>query len=98
MPFKKLTPSCNDSDHDLLAKIDHLLSVAAGRFGNDHLLTGGTATGEWTILHALADSTVTIVRNGVSETLNITAGDRIYGEITSIVVNSGDVELYKSCY
>lgn len=97
MAFKKLTPSCQDTDHDLLAKIDHLLSVAAGRFGHDHLVAGGSKTGEWTVLHALANSTVTIVRNGISESLNIAAGDRIYGEITSVVVNSGDVELYKAC-
>ena len=94
MAFRDLRAVGHETDNKLFQKITDSLAIALGQRGHDRY-TSGTNLGEWAILHAIAASTVTIVRDTVSETITLIAGDRIYGQITSVTVTSGDVELYR---
>jgi hypothetical protein len=86
-----------DSDNDLLRKIADALAIGLGQRGHDRFNGATAATdGEWAVLHALSAATVTVVRDGSTETISLAAGDRIYGAITNVTVASGDVEVYRA--
>jgi len=96
MAFRELRSRQADSDNDSLRKIVDALAIALGQRGHDRYSGATAATaGEWAILHAIAASVVTVIRDGTSEAISLGAGDRIYGQITSVTVSSGDVELYR---
>lgn len=96
MAFRDLRSRPRDTDNDTLRKIADSLAISLGQRGHDRY-TSGTNTGEWVILHAFAASVVTITRDTVVEAgISIIAGDRLYGQITSVTVTSGDVELYRA--
>jgi len=94
MSFRDLRAVGHETDNKLFQKMTDTLAIALGQRGHDRY-TSGTNLGEWAILHALAASTVTVIREGTTETITLIAGDRIYGQITSVTVTSGDVELYR---
>jgi hypothetical protein len=85
-----------DSDNNLLAKIVESLAVSIGQRGHDLYSAAGVHAGEWVVLHAITAATVEIVRDGLSETIVLVAGDRLYGQITSINVTSGSAEGYRA--
>jgi hypothetical protein len=96
MAFRELRSRPADSDNDLLRKIADSLAIALGQRGHDRFNGATAATaGEWAVLHAITAAVVTITRDTAVEAITLIAGDRIYGQITSVTVTSGDVELYR---
>lgn len=91
---RKLFSAGADSDNDLLRKIADSLAIGLAARGHDLLTAAGVQTGEWRVLHAITAATVTIIRDGVSETFSLIAGDRVTGNITSVNATAGTVELY----
>lgn len=96
MPYRELRPRNADSDNNLLTKITSSLAIGLGQYGADVYSSAGVHIGEWAVLHAVTAATVTFIRDGVSETLAIGAGDRVYGRITSVNATSGTVEAYRA--
>lgn len=94
--FRKLVSAPQDTLPNLTRKIVDLLAVGLGAYGADRYTTG-THPGQWRILHAIADSVVNYTRAGtVVSNVTIKAGDRLFGEISTVTVTSGDVELYRA--
>lgn len=97
MSFRDLRALPGDTDNKLYQKIADVLAIALGQRGHDRFNGATSATaGTWAILHAITASVVTVTRDGVTEAgISLIAGDRIYGQISSVTVTSGDVELYR---
>lgn len=97
MAFRELRASAQDTAHKLEQKLVDILAIALGQRGHDRFNGATSATsGEWAILHAITAATVTVIRDGITEAgITLIAGDRIYGQISSVTVTSGDVELYR---
>lgn len=97
--FGPLQPLINDDSQRLLWKIATLLSIGLGGAGVLAVTGAGTYTGPFAIYHALTDTVVASVAYNDSSTFlagaTVKAGDRIYGNIKSIVITSGTGELYR---
>jgi hypothetical protein len=93
------TPLNNDTAQRLLWKIAELLSVGLGGNGVLAVTGAGTFTGLFGIYHALTDTVVTSVTYSDGSSFaggsTVKAGDRIFGNIKSIVIASGTGELYR---
>ena len=96
MAFREVRPMRADSDNNLLTKVVESLAMSVGLRGHDLYSAAGVHTGEWVVLHAITAATVAIVRDGASETITLVAGDRIYGQITSVNVTAGTAEVYRA--
>lgn len=99
----KYLPRHDDTEQRLLVKIAAALTVGIGLGGSDYVSDATSHTGNWLILHAIEDTVISSLtyrsgtRGGASLAgKTIKAGDRLYGEIVSIQLTSGSVELYRA--
>lgn len=91
-------PLHSDDIQALLRKIGSYLATGLGLYGVKAITGAATVTGNFWVFHALTDTTVSSVTyaDGSSFTAGtlVKAGDRIYGQITSITISAGTGELY----
>lgn len=99
----KYLPRYDDTEQRLLVKIAAVLTAGLGLGGSDYFTDATLHSGNWVILHAIEDTVLTSVtyrpgtRGGDSLSgKTIKAGDRLYGEIVSVQLASGSVELYRA--
>jgi len=95
MAFRNLPSRNADSGNDLLRKIADSLALGLGQMGHDLYSAAGVHVGDWVILHAITAATVTIIRDGSTESFSLIAGDRVVGQISSVNVTAGTAELYR---
>jgi hypothetical protein len=94
-------PLISDGQPRLEWKIASYLAAGLGLGGVVAVSGAGTATGRYWIYHALTDTVIASITyaDGTSSFLagsTVKAGDRIYGDFTSITFTSGTGELTKA--
>lgn len=93
-------PLHSDDIQALLRKIGSYLATGLGLYGVKSVTNTATNTGNFWIYHALTDSVIAAITyaDGSSGPVGQTvkAGDRIYGQITSLTLTSGTGELYNA--
>lgn len=93
-------PLHSDDAQALLRKIGSYLATGLGLYGVKAVTGTSAVTGNFWIFHAITNSTIAAITYAdgstgpVGQTIN--AGDRIYGQITSITLSSGSGELYNA--
>ena len=99
--FSTLFPRFDDEKQKLEWKTAAILALGAGISGSDTFTDGASHSGNWFILHAITDITITSLTyrdgthggNSLAGTL-VKAGDRIYGWFTEVQA-SGVYEMYR---
>lgn len=100
--FSFLTPRLDDMANRLAFKIAAYLGTGLGLGGVDHVADSTPHTGHWWCLHAVTDVVITSIlyadgtSSGSLAGVTILGGDRIYGQIESVTLASGRVELYRA--
>jgi hypothetical protein len=100
--FTYLIPRLDDLLNRLTYKIASYLATGLGLGGVDHVADTAKHDGHWWCLHAVSDTVISAIvyKNGTSSgSLNgatILGGDRVYGQIESITLTSGRVEMYRA--
>jgi hypothetical protein len=95
-------PKPGDTDNNLLRKIDEILSTGLGVGGVDWVTDTAVHTGDWWVFHAVTDCVIGAITykagtsTGSPVGLTIKGGDRLYGNIISLTLASGDGELYRA--
>jgi hypothetical protein len=94
-------PVFGDMDNRLLFKIASSLATGLGIAGIDWVTDTAAHIGSWWAFHAVTDCVLGEVlyapgtSTGDGSGVTIKAGDRIYGQIISMTLVSGDGELYR---
>jgi hypothetical protein len=94
-------PLLDDTAQRLLWKIANSLYTGLGLSGAERVNDTATHTGAYWVFHAITDCVLTSISygnptGGAAAGDTIKAGDRIYGNITSLRLLSGTGELYRA--
>ena len=98
-----LFPLLDDTEQRLEFKAASILAIGLGMGGTDWVAGGdGVHSGNWMCFHAVTDCVLASVgyKSGTSTGspagLTLKAGDRIYGNIISFSLTTGNGELYRN--
>jgi len=100
--FSFLTPRLDDALQRLTFKVASYLATGLGLGGVDHYADTAKHDGNWWCLHAVGDTVITSISykpntsSGSLAGATVLGGDRIYGQIISITLASGRVEMYRA--
>src|SRR5258705_10498683 len=100
--FSYFVPRLDDVLNRLAWKMASYLGTGLGLGGVDHIADASAHTGDWWCLHAVSDSVISAITyvsgtsSGSLSGATILAGDRIYGNIISVTLTSGRIEMYRA--